>query len=209
MRSTAILLLICSCVFSASAFRAVGGGKKRSSSSVKRLSVSASFLNAAVSMPTKPFNGKLNPGVNVGLRTAAANGTKHLQVGVDLGYAYQAGLQSFTYIKPNLGYKFNVSKAVSVSPIVGAGILMSRRLNSEYQPTTGGNGSVNFVSSTPWSPQFMTSIGIEPSVLLYKGSGVRANVFMRYDFATQTNFATISTLLPITIWQLGLRLQGE
>jgi hypothetical protein len=187
-----------------------GSGKtKKKLGLPKRGAVSAALLNSAVSMPLKPFNGKANPGVVVGFRTSPSKKVKHLSVGVDAGIARQGGLQTMAFVKPSVSYAIKVSPTVQISPVLGAGLLMSKRANPEFTPITAPGGGIMYNPSTAWSPQFMTSFGIEPSVQVYKGSGLRAQVYMRYDFATQTNFAAISSMLPLTMMQLGLRFQGQ
>jgi hypothetical protein len=163
-----------------------------------------SINNAAISMPTKVFNGIMHPGVEVGFSVPLKNAKPKLTVGADAGYYRQQGLQSAFYIKPNIAYKIPITKKLSITPKLGAGMVIMHNQNAEFKFESGIYTSVNRNI-----PQFMGSVGVQPSYNFYNSKTYKYNVFVRYEFAAQTPFSAISSILPITMLHLGITIQGS
>jgi hypothetical protein len=174
----------------------------------KGLSATTKFLsigNAAISMPPALLNGTFHPMVEVGFtKPFRKNATKQrLTVGADAGYFNQKGLQSGFYLKPNIALNIPVYKSFSIAPKLGAGLLLTKNANEEFKLQTNGTykqiGNVN--------PQFMATLGVQPTLTVMNSNKYKYSVFMSYEFAAQTPFSAISSLLPMTMVRLGLKVQ--
>jgi hypothetical protein len=214
MRSLSILLLICvSCTVFAQNKKAktVKNSNSAASSSSKlrsKLAATTKYLsigNAAISMPTLGFNGTAHPLVEVGFtKPFKKNSAKQrLTVGADAGYFFQSGLQSGLYLKPNLNFNFPIYKAFSIHSKIGAGLLLANNYNSEFALQSNGL----YKNTSSLHPQFLGTIGLQPTLNVYNTKKYKYNVFMSYEFAAQTPFSAISSLLPMTMIRLGLKVQ--
>jgi hypothetical protein len=162
--------------------------------------------NVAISLPTKLINGTPHIGVEVGFSVPLKKNAKkqRFTVGADGGYFFQRGLQSGTYVKPNIAYSFPITKKLNVQTRLGAGLLVTNNLNKEFKQNEAGTykkvGSLN--------PQAMLSFGVQPTYNVYNSKKYQYNTYLRYEFAAQTPFSAIASLLPLTMFQLGVTIQG-
>jgi hypothetical protein len=182
--------------------------KKRTGKKVmpKSTAYHVGFQNVAITMPTKVLNGAPHFGVEVGFSVPLKKNAKkqRFSVGADGGYFFQKNLQSGTYIKPNIAYNFPITKRISVKSRIGAGLLVTNNLNKEFkQNESGVYQKVNSLN-----PQAMISLGVQPNVNIYNSKKYRYDAYLRYEFAAQTPFSAISALLPLTMVQLGITIQG-
>jgi hypothetical protein len=162
--------------------------------------------NVAISMPPKLFNGSPHVGVEVGFSVPLKKNAKkqRFTVGADGGYFFQKGLQTGTYVKPNIAYSFPITKRLSVQTRLGAGLLLTNNLNKEFKQNETGE----YKKVSPINGQAMMSFGVQPTYTVYNTKKYRYNAYLRYEFAAQTPFSAIASLLPLTMLQLGVTIQG-
>jgi hypothetical protein len=172
----------------------------------KSTSYHVGFQNVAISMPSKVLNGMPHFGVEVGFSVPLKKNAKkqRFTVGADGGYFFQKGLQSGTYVKPNIAYSFPITKKISLQTRIGAGLLVTNNLNKEFKQNESGV----YKKVSPLNPQAMLSLAIQPNVNVYNSKKYRYDAYLRYEFAAQTPFSAISTLLPLTMLQLGITIKG-
>jgi hypothetical protein len=185
-----------------------GGSKasgKPKGSIFKKAVKSIGFLNSAVSMPTTPVNGRWHGGVQIGYKTPIRQKKTTLYAGAELGVFYQKSLQTATYLKPTLSCNIPIAKKLSIEPVLGVGLLTSYKYNPEF--TLQANGT--YSTAARLVPQFMGSFGVQPSYQIYTTTKYNCNVYMRYEFAAQTPFSAISSLLPLTMMHLGISISGK
>jgi hypothetical protein len=210
MRNILFLAFMLCTVSAFAAFQKKGKNKKACTTVCKyfnkKTKYNFSLNSAAISSPTKPFNGLFHPGIEIGFQKPVFNKkiSSKLTYGADAGYYRQQGLQSALYFKPNLNYTFAITKKFSITPRLGAGLVIIHNQNSEFKTQT--DGTYKKVGRN--IPQFMGSIGVQPNYNVYNSKTYSYNVFMRYEFAAQTPFSAISSILPITMLHLGLSVQG-
>jgi hypothetical protein len=173
----------------------------------KNAALSFGVFNAGITMPTKILNGTPHVGVEIGYSVPIKKDAKkqRLTVGADGGYFFQKGLQSATYIKPNIALKVPISKKVNVQARVGAGVMLTKNQNNEFAQNE--NGVYQKVS--PYNTQFMGSVGIQPNFNVYNSKHFKYDAYVRYEFAMQTPFSAISSLLPITMFNLGVKVENK
>ena len=161
--------------------------------------------NAAISTPPALLNGVFHPLVEVGFTKPFRKnaGKQRLTIGVDAGFFAQKGLQNGFYLKPNVNLNIPIYKSFTITPKLGAGILFTKNSNSEFELQTNGT----YLKKSPINPQFLGTIGVQPSVNLLNTKKYKYSVFMSYEFAAQTPFSAISSLLPMTMIRLGLKVQ--
>ncbi len=184
--------------------------KKAATSKVgftKGMSAHIGLMNAAITMPTKVLNGTPHYGVEIGFSAPLKKDAKkqRLCVGADAGYFYQNGLQSGTYVKPKLSYKIPVTKKINIEPRIGVGGMVTKNLNNEFKRNNGGD----YVCVSPYNTQAMVSVGVQPNIKVFNGKKYNYDAYIRYEFAAQTPFATISSILPITMMQLGMKVSSS
>lgn len=162
--------------------------------------------NAAISIPPAFTNGTFHPLVEVGFTKPfkKSSAKQRLTVGTDVGLFAQQGLQSGLYIKPNISYNLPIYKSFSIAPKLGAGALFTKNANQEFKYNEA-DGTFKQLGSV--NPQFFGTIGLQPSVNVYNSKSYKYNVFMSYEFGAQTPFSAISSLLPMTMIRLGLKVQ--
>jgi hypothetical protein len=210
MRQLLLLAFMLCTISTFAAFQKKGKAKKSCTTVSKifnkKTKYNFSLNSAAISMPTKTFNGLFHPGIEVGFQKPVFKNKMNtkLTFGADAGYYRQQGLQSALYFKPNLTYNFAITKKLSIAPRLGAGLVIMHNQNSEFKMKTDGT----YAKVGRNIPQFMGSIGVQPSYNIGNLKGYNYNVFMRYEFAAQTPFSAISSILPITMLHLGLSVQG-
>jgi hypothetical protein len=160
--------------------------------------------NVAISMPNRVFNGTPHFGAEVGFSVPLKKAAKkqRLSVGADGGYFFQKGLQSGTYVKPNIAYHIPVTKKISVQTKLGTGLLVTKNLNNEFARDAAGK----YNKVGPYNPQAMVSIGVQPMVNVYNSKKYRYDAYVRYEFAAQTPFSAISKMLPLTMLQFGIKI---
>jgi hypothetical protein len=209
MRALLALIILFTSISLHAAFKSVGKKSKQSKSITKVLQNKAvksfSLFNSGITMPTKPINGRLHGGVELGYKAALLKKNKHLLIGTDFGFFYQKGMQSAFYIKPAVSYNFNATNKLSFEPKLGAGLLVSSKYNKEFKLNTDGTYSqVNRLV-----PQFVGSFGVQSNYEVFKNKNLKCNVFVKYEFAAQLPFSSISSLLPLTLMHLGFSVQGK
>ncbi len=179
--------------------------KSRIKSKLAPCTLFFSFGNAAISMPPAGLNGTFHPMFEFGLSKPFRKNSarQRLSVGVDAGMFAQKGLQNGVYIKPNMAVNIPIYRSFTISPKLGAGLLLTKNANDEFKAQTDGS----FKKMSPLHPQFMGTLGVQPSLTVYNGKKYKYNVFMSYEFAAQTPFSAISSLLPMTMVRLGLKVQ--
>jgi hypothetical protein len=65
------------------------------------------------------------------------------------------------------------------------------------------NGAVKY------NTQLTANLGIQPSMQIFRGNGLEANVFMPYEFASVSNAAMFNNLVPLTMMKLGISLRAD
>jgi hypothetical protein len=198
-----LLLLFAFAVTSTAVF-----GINRNPNSTKKLSKINSYhiglQNVAITMPTKVLNGMPHIGVEVGFSVPLKKDAKkqRFTVGSDAGYFFQKGLQSGTYLKPNIAYHIPVTKKISVQTKVGTGLLVTKNLNNEFARNELGE----YKKVSPYNAQAMISIGVQPNINVYNTKKYKCDAFVKYEFAAQTPFSAISKILPLTMLQFGIKI---
>ncbi len=206
MRLLTAILFSCICAISFAQNQKVLPKKSpKSNLPLNASSIQLSIGNAAISMPPVSINGTFHPTAEVGFtKPFKKNSAKQrLSVGTDIGYFNQQHLQSGVYLKPNIQVKIPVFKSFSLVPKLGAGLLVTKNANKEFAIQPNGT----YKNMGKLNSQFLGTLGLQPTVNVYNSNTYKYNVFMSYEFAAQTPFSAISSLLPITMMRLGLKVQ--
>jgi hypothetical protein len=182
------------------------GAKKQTKALPKKTTFQFGLLNSAIST-NKVINGTPHLGVEVGFSVPLNKNAKkqRFTVGADAGYFFQKGLQSGAYIKPNIAYTIPVAKGVTLQPRIGLGYMLTTNSNNEFK--LGTNGEYSKIS--PYNSQMLASVGVQPNFSIYNSKQYRYNAYLRYEFGMQTPFSTISTLLPMTMMHIGLKIENQ
>jgi hypothetical protein len=208
------LFLICLCFgVTVSGFALKKNNTSTKSSTTKKTFISnaayhVGIMNAGITMPTRILNGTPHFGVEVGFSAPIKKDAAkpRFQVGADLGFIHQGGLQTGTYVKPNVSYKQPISKKINVQARVGVGAMVTKNLNNEFtiHPTT-----FEASKTSPYALQALPSIGIQPNFAIASGKKYNYEAYLRYEFAAQTPFSVISNILPITMMQMGVKVKSN
>jgi hypothetical protein len=178
--------------------------KKEKKASKRPVSFNASVKNFAIAMPPAFKNGSWHPGVEVGFNVPIKKDSKkkRLTVGANAGYFAQSNLQRSVYLQPKIEYKINVTKNLSISPNIATGLQLVRNTNSEF--TFASNNT--FTKNSPYRAQFLGSLGVAPEFKIGSDKRFDYSVFVNYQFAAQTPFSALSSLLPMSVASVGIRI---
>jgi hypothetical protein len=201
-----LLTLIALVLISSTSFGIIKTKRSKKRTMPKTTAYHIGVQNVAIGMPPRVLNGTPHIGVEVGFSVPLKKNAKkqRFTVGADGGYFFQRGLQSGTYIKPNLAYSFPITKKLSVQTRLGAGLLVTNNLNKEFKQNEGGV----YKKVSPLNAQAMFSFGVQPTYTIYNAKKYNYKAYVRYEFAAQTPFSAIASLLPLTMLQLGVTIQG-
>jgi hypothetical protein len=198
------LLSIIALVVISTAVFGINRNPNRTKKLPKITSYQVGLQNVAITMPNKIFNGMPHIGVEVGFSVPLKKDAKkqRFTVGADGGYFFQKGLQTGTYVKPNIAYHIPITKKVSVQTRVGTGLLITKNLNKEFAQDAAGK----YQKVGPYNAQAMLSIGVQPTVNVFNSKKFKYDAYVRYEFAAQIPFSAISKLLPLTMLQFGVKI---
>jgi hypothetical protein len=184
MKSIVIAIILAVSATSAFAFHTAGGGNgKKVAASVK-----PSFAFSLNSNVTKSNPLGLSIGIRKPLRIKSNTNTI---VGLETNVMRPIGVKPIVSVVANTSYQFNITHQFSIAPIAGFGLLTAP-IASEM------NGVANY------NTQLTANLGIQPSMQIFRGNGLKANVFMRYEFAHVSNAAMFNNLVPLTMMKLGI-----
>jgi hypothetical protein len=181
------IIMLAVCGTSAYALHIVGGGNGKKEVVSTKPSFSFSLNN------TKPSTLGLTLGVRKPLRIKNNSNTS---VGLEASTTRQIGVRPALLLTANTAYQFNITPRFSIAPIASFGLLnapqQSEMANNYYKANHA-----------------YTSMGIQPSVQVFRGNGLKANVFMRYEFAHVSHAAMLNNLVPLTMMRLGVSLKAD
>jgi hypothetical protein len=168
---------------------------------------SISLFNAGITLPPKVFNGTPHLGVEVGFSVPLKKKIAKLGInyGADAGFFNQSNLQNGLYVKPNIALTIPVYKSFNLQPRVGAGLLFATNLNKEFKQEA--NGQYAMIGNT--RTQFLGTAGLQANMNVYATKQLQYQAFVRYEFAAQTPFSAISSLLPMAMLHLGVSVKGK
>lgn len=164
-----------------------------------------SIFNAGIGMPPHFINGRLHPGIELGLQKPLFKKTKKSFINYSLliGYFTQQSLQRSFYIKPDIGYQINISNNFSLRPLLSASLMGVQQINKEYKLNDKGE----YEQAPRNRCQVMPSIGLEASYSFHKSKKMQYAAFVGYQFGVQLPFSSISSILPINQLHVGIQLK--
>lgn len=141
-------------------------------------------------------NAKPRFGIEVGFSAPLLKDAKkpRFTVGADAGYFFSNTSNAKVYVKPNIGYTVPLTSRINVQTKMGAGVMVNNA-NTE----TNNNAST----------QPMLSFSVQPNVNVYNSKKYRYDAYLRYEFAAQSPYNTFSNLIPLTMLQFGVNIQGS
>ncbi len=163
----------------------------------------ATFLNGAIGMPPHFINGRLHPGVDLGIQSDLFRKNKKNKIDYTLlaGYFSVRSLQSLAFLKPGVGYAIKVYKSHYIRPHLNVSAMYVRQINAEFKYI--GSGNYEMVRHARF--QVMPSIGAEALVPISKSKNHQLNLILGYEFGMQLPFSEISSILPINQLHLGFQ----
>jgi hypothetical protein len=203
------LTILASVLITTASFGFVKNATKKASKKVfsKNTTYHIGLLNSAITMPTKILNGTPHLGVEVGFSAPLKKDAKkqRFNIGADAGYFYQKGLQSVTYLKPNIAYNIAITKKINIQPRISAGAMLTNNLNNEFKANADGV----YQKTSPLNLQAFGSIGVQPNVNVYNSKHFTYDAYLRYEFGMQGPFSAISAVLPLTMFHLGVNIKND
>jgi hypothetical protein len=189
MKSLAIAIILVVCGTSVYAFHAAAGGNGKKATSSTKPAFTFSLNNSL---------GKINPlGLSIGIRKPLRiKANINTTVGLETNVMRPIGIKPIVSMAANTSYQFNITRQFSVAPVAGFGLL-SATMPSEMN------------SAAKYNTQLTANLGIQPSMQIFRGNGLKANVFMRYEFAHVSNAAMFNNLVPLTMMKLGISLRAD
>jgi hypothetical protein len=162
-------------------------------------------MNNAIGSPVGFANGRLSPGVQVGLSKAVnkKSKSKALQVQVNAGYMKQKSLQSSVYVAPALAYHIKVTQKLSVAPSMGVRLMATQQANKEF---IFDASTSTFKPAPSMRFQVQPTIGLAPTYNVYADKRYQYALFASYNFGAQLPFSALSNVLPMNIVEFGLRI---
>jgi hypothetical protein len=204
MRYLSIVLLS---IYSFSAFALGTNGDQAKKATKKKATPSYTFglYNAGIGMPPKIFNGGMQPGVEVGYSKPIKKNSakKKLAVQINAGYMRHRSLQRSLYVKPTVVLNVPITKKLSIQPSLGLSVMMTQQINKEFKfnEATG-----NFSKVPSFRLQTMPVVGVAPVYNVYQDKRYQYALFAKYEFGAQLPFSALSSILPVNMVQLGIRI---
>jgi hypothetical protein len=166
-----------------------------------------SVLNGGIGMPPAIFNGRIQPGVEVGISKAISKNSKKkkLAIQVNAGYMRQKSLQRVVFVKPAIAYNVKVTKKLSVQPSVGLSLMAAQQANKEF---TFNETTQSYSKVSPIRLQTMPSVGVSPVYNIYQDKRYQYALFAKYEFGTQLPFSALSNILPVNMVNIGVRISS-
>jgi hypothetical protein len=184
MKSIVIALILAVSATSAFAFHTAGGGTEKK--------VTASTKPAFTFSLNSTSNKTNQLGLSIGIRKPLRiKNNANTTVGLETNVMRPIGMKPIMSMVANTSYQFNITRQFSVAPVAGFGLLTAP-IASEM------NGAAKY------NTQLTANLGIQPSMQIFRGNGLKANVFMRYEFAHVSNAAMFNNLVPLTMLKLGI-----
>lgn len=165
--------------------------------------IQAHIMNAGIGMPLHFINGRLQPGVQLGMMShlKKKKGFLH-QYGV--GYFAHRSLQRICYVRAGMQYAFPVYKKLYLHPQANFSGMIVRQTNREFKFV---NGVYKEVGSTRL--QLMPSLGMDISYPVLHHGSWSYSLYAGYEFGIQYPFSTLSSTLPIQQIKLGIQLHHK
>ena len=160
------------------------------------------LMNAGIGTPPRFINGRMHPGLEVGVSKPFARSEKknRPEVRLLLGYMAQPSLQRAAYLQPGLGYRFRLYRRLDLIPHLDVALMGVRQTNDGFRYQ--GNGQ--YRAEGRWGLQVLPALGLELSLRTGKKPESPA-ICGGYRFGMQLPFSTISSLLPINRLHLGVQ----
>lgn len=161
--------------------------------------VEISLLHAGIGMPNHLINGRIQPGLNLGIIRKQPN-KKHVQHHVLFGIFRQQALQTALFVKPGIGYRIHIFKNFQLRPQINLALMGVRNSNKEFK---WENGQYEAVNRNRF--QVMPSLGLEAIYHGFKIQKYPIGIVLRYEFGMQLPFSNLSAVLPINQIAIGVR----
>lgn len=182
--------------------------KKQSkiSSYIHQTTLRASLLNAGIGMPTHFVNGRLHPGIQLGIQKSISKQAKksYIDYSFHLGYFAQQSLQRALYLKPGIGYNIHLYKRIMLRPVFSLPLMAVQQINDEFK--LNNQGEYEQVNKMRF--QLMPSLGMETSIPVAHSKQCQYNITLGYDFGLQLPFSVISSVLPINQLHIGVSISS-
>jgi hypothetical protein len=160
--------------------------------------VQFSVFNASIGMPPHFVDGRIQPGINIGLEKIKEKRNTFLHH-YAIGYFAHRSLQRINYLKAGYGYRFQIIKSLYLKPALNLSAMMVRQTNREF---IFKNGSYEEANRNRL--QLMPSFSIDMSLPIAALKRRKINTFFRYEFGVQLPFSQLSSILPINQLHLGV-----
>lgn len=183
---------------------AVAGPKR--ATMFKKISENAGLkllvFNQAIGMPPSFVNGRLHPGVELGIQAPFIHKNKNsfLDYSLSLGYFSQQQLQRVVFIKVGSGYRFQLVKGFSLRPSLNLSAFYVSQLNDEF--IYQGNGVYEKYKGK--KIQAKPGIGVDLLSPTLKFKSVNFNLIGGYEFGLQLPFSLLSSTLPLNQLHVGI-----
>lgn len=203
-----VILKLLLCIISLTPLHAISKEQKscKFNRYIKESEVRLAVLNAGIGMPPHFLNGRLQPGVQLGLQHPFRQRHKKCFGDYTLwaGYFAQRSLQRSSFIKPGLGYSVPVYKHIMLRPAFHLALMSVRATNDEFK--RNDQGIYEQVSRCRF--QIMPGFGAETSMPLAHRNKFQYAFTFGYELGFQLPFSQISSVLPMNIFHAGIKINS-
>lgn len=169
---------------------------------LQKTSYSVDFQNAAIGLPPHLINGRLHPGLQVGMQKPIRMTNKQSRGNYSLliGYFAQQALQRALYLKPGVGYRIRLSRNLMIRPMMNLACMGVQQINNEFRLIRPGV----YTKQSAFRFQLLASAGLEAGVWVATTKHLNVEATLAYEFGMQFPFSEIASTLPINQLHVGV-----
>jgi len=163
--------------------------------------VRVALQNVGIGMPPNFVNGKLHPGLLIGIQKKIRR-TTQWDYHLDLGYFAIHSLQRVAYIKPGMGYTVSIAKKLELRPTINFALMGVGQINDEFKFVNG-----QYEKVARHRLQVAPSFGLESFTTVVKKKNIAYQAMLAYEFGVQLPFSSLSSILPLNQIKIGVRIK--